>query len=411
MENNTAIKAGPRVSTADLHRTRSMRFLCLAVGSISFALVLQIGLNSNFAVDVMKLSGFQQGLLEAFRESCGIFALGILTLLAGLAEPLIGTVVLIIFGFGLASYAFVHHYFWLVIASLVWSQGLHIWMPLPNSMGLALAEPGFEGRRIAKIQAAGSAGSGVGLALALILTLAGMHIRPLYIFAGVAAILAAGCCLFIPRQIRAEKPRLVMRKEYGLYYLLNFLEGWRKQIFMAFSGYLLVSTYGTPLWLMLVLWMIVNVVGWFSSPAVGRLIDRIGERKVLVFYYSFMTLCFIGYATIHLKYLLYGVYLLDSSFFVFAMALTTYIGRLTTPAEKTLTLSMGVAFNHISAVLMPLIGGLVWKYFGYRWTFIIGAFAAAASIIAAMRVPDRAQRIAVTAQPTMQSALAGGEPE
>jgi MFS family permease len=391
-------------------RKRGIKFLCIASAAVGFTLTLQIALNANFAVEEMNLSGFQQGLLEMFRETCGIFALGFLAILAGLAEPLIGAAVLVFFAVGLGSYYFVHNYFWLIIASLVWSQGLHIWMPLPNSMGLALAEPGREGRRIGQIQAAGAAGSGFGLVCALVLNIAGVAIRPIYIVAGSAAIIASLACLYIPRQIRSEKPRLVIRRKYGLYYLLNFLEGWRKQIFLAFAGFLLVKVYGTPLSTMLIMWIIVQAVGWFSSPAVGRLIDRIGERKVLIFYYSFMTICFLGYAFIKIKYLLYGVFLLDSCFFVFAMALTTYVGRLAPANEKTMTLSMGVAMNHVAAVTMPLVGGIAWKYLGYQWTFLIGSAAAAASIFSAMLVPEHIRRT-VEAVPVAVAPLPGGEPD
>jgi predicted MFS family arabinose efflux permease len=391
-------------------RKRGIKFLCIASAAVGFSLTLQIAINANFAVEEMNLSGFQLGLLEMFRESCGIFALGILALLAGLAEPLIGAAVLVFFAVGLGSYFYVHNYFWLVAASLVWSQGLHIWMPLPNSMGLALAEPGCVGRRIGQIQAAGAAGSGFGLVLALVLNKVGMPIRPLYIVAGSVVLIASTACLYIPRQIRTEKPRLIIRRKYGLYYLLNFLEGWRKQIFLAFAGFLLVKVYGTPLSTMLVMWIIVQAVGWFSSPVVGRLIDRIGERKILVFYYSFMTVCFLGYAFIKSKYILYGVFLLDSCFFVFAMALTTYIGRLAPANEKTMTLSMGVAMNHIAAVTMPLVGGIAWKYLGYQWTFLIGSAAAAASIFAALLVPEHIRQ-PIEPVPVPVTPLAGGEPD
>jgi predicted MFS family arabinose efflux permease len=395
------------------HRRRSIFFLCIAVGGVGFSLSLQIALNANFAVEEMHMSGFEQGLLEMFRESCGIFALGILVVLAGFAESWIGAVSLVFLGFGLSCYAFVPNYFWLVAASLVWSQGLHIWMPLPNSMALALAEPGQSGRRIGQLQAAGAAGSGLGLVVALILRIAGISIRPLYIVAGSAAIIAAVACLYIPRMIKSEKPVLVLRRRYGLYYLLNFLEGWRKQIFLAFAAFLLVKVYDTSLTTILAMWIVTQAIGWFSSPAVGRLIDRIGERRILVFYYAFMTLCFVGYAFIRNKYVLYGVFLLDSSFFVFAMALTTYIGRLVPPNEKTMTLSMGVAMNHIAAVSMPLAGGLLWKYLGYQWTFLIGSAAAAASVWVASRVPDRV--VPVTQKTKLDIVvgmpLPGGEPD
>jgi len=400
-------------SPADPHRMRGRRFLCAAVAATSFAMMLQIAMNANFVVEEMNLGGFQQGLLEMFRETCGILALGILALLAGLTEPLIGAVMLTFFGIGLASYCYVHNYFWLVIASLVWSQGLHIWMPLPNSMGLALAEPGSEGRCLGQIQAAGAAGSGFGLIAALALSIIGVQIRLLYIVAGAAAIIAAISCLYIPRQIRTEKQQLVFRRRYGLYYLLNFLEGWRKQIFLAFAGFLLVKEYGTPLRTMLIMWIAVQAVGWFTSPAVGRLIDRVGERKVLVFYYTCMTCFFIGYAFIRVRFILYGIFLLDSAFFVFAMALTTYVGRLTPSSERTMTLSTGVAVNHIASVTMPLVGGIAWKYLGYTWTFLIGAAAAIAAILVAAQIPKRispATEMPPVTVPT-QSALPGAEPE
>jgi MFS family permease len=395
------------------HRRRSLFFLCITAGGVGFALSLQVALNANFAVQEMNLSGFQQGLLEMFRETCGILALGILAVVAGFAESWIGAVSLVFFGIGLGCYTFVSDYFWLVAASLIWSQGLHVWMPLPNSMALALAEPGQSGRCVGRIQAAGAAGSGLGLVAALILHNVGVPIRILYSIAGIVAIIAAIACLNIPRSIKSEKPVLVLRKRYGLYYLLNFFEGWRKQIFLAFAAFLLVKTYNTSLTTIIIMWICTQAIGWFSSPAVGRLIDRIGERRVLVFYYAFMTLCFFGYAFIRNKYLLYGVFLLDSSFFVFAMALTTYVGRLVPPNEKTMTLSMGVAVNHVASVAMPLAGGLLWKYLGYQWTFLIGAAAAAASVWVASHVPDR------VAGPISQkdkldmitTPLSGGEPE
>jgi len=374
------------------HRARSLLFLCLAAGGVGFSMSLQIALNANFTAGEMGLTGFQQGLLEMFRESCGIFALGILVLLAGMAESLIGAISLLFLAVGLGCYAFVPSFFWLILASLVFSQGLHIWMPLPNSMALALAERGQEGKMVGRIQSAAAAGAGLGLVCALMLHLLGVKIRPLFLLAGSTSFLAAAFCLFIPRGIKSEKPRLVIRKEYGLYYLLNFLEGWRKQIFLAFSGYLLVKEYGATLTTLLILWIITQGVGWFSSPAVGRLIDRVGERSVLVFYYAFMTLCFMGYAFIRHRFILYGVFLLDSCFFVFAMALTTYIGRMVPPNEKTMTLSMAVAVNHIAAVTMPFAGGLLWKYLGYQWTFLVGSAAAAVSILVALRVPVKSKK-------------------
>jgi len=371
------------------HRRRGLVFLALAAGGVGFALAVQMGVNENFVVDVLGLGGLQRGLLETFRETCGMTALAVLALLAGLVEPLVGAAVLLLFAVGLGGYTFVPSYGWLIAASLVWSQGLHVWMPLPQSMAMALAEPGRTGRRVGQVQAATAAGSGLGLGAALALTAGGVPIRPLYLVAGAAALLAAGACLGIPRKIKTPGPRLVFRRRYGLFYLLSFLEGWRKQIFLCFAAFLLVRVYATPLPTMLLLWIAVQAIGWVVSPHVGRLIDRVGERRVLVGYFACLTLFFAGYALLPFRGALFVLFVVDSAFFVFAMALTTFVSRIAPPGEHTATLSMGVAMNHVAAVTMPLVGGLLWQYADYRLVFAMGAAVAAASVLAALRVPPR----------------------
>ena len=371
-------------------RRRSLLVLGLAAMAVGFSINIQVGVNANFVWDVMHLTGLQQGMLEAARESCGITAVALLALLAGLAEPLVGVAVLLLMAVGLGAYMAVPTYGWLIVASMVWSQGFHVWVPLPNSMALAVAEPGRAGRRLAQIQKAGAAGSGAGLLAAYLLGRWGVPIRPLYLLAGGAALVAAAACLGVPRDIKTPGPRLVFRRRYGLYYLLNFLEGWRKQVVLTFASYLLVQRHGTPVSTMLVLWMIIQAVGWAAAPLAGRLIDRYGERRILVGYYAGLTLCFVAYALSPSRNMLWAIFVTDGALFVFALALTTLAGRLAPAAERTATLSMGVAMNHVAAVAMPLTGGLLWRYAGYQWVFLLGAAAAALSILAALRVPPRA---------------------
>jgi len=368
-------------------RRRGLLFVGMAVAMTGCTMAIQMGVNANFVADVMSLSGFQVGMLEAVRESCGILALLILALLAGFPEPIVAAAMLVLVALGIGGYSFVSSYGWLVLASLVWSQGLHVWMPLPQSMTLGLAEPGRAGFRLGQIRSVGSIGFAIGIAVAFLLTLVKVPIRPMFLLAAIAALLAAAACLGVPRDIRTPGPRLVFRRRYGLYYLLSFLEGWRKQIFVCFAGFLLVRRHGTPLSTILILAGLVQVIVAFTAPRVGRLIDRIGERRILTFYFSSLVLFFIGYAFIQNRWVLYALYVLDNSYFVFAAALTTYVGRIAPRAEHTPTLSMGIAMNHVSAVLMPLVGGILWTQVGYQWTFLVGAAAALASIVVARRLP------------------------
>ncbi|HEY3321808.1 MAG TPA: MFS transporter [Planctomycetota bacterium] len=391
MQSTEVQPQSPLISDTEVHarRRRGLLFLGIACAAVGCTMALQLGLNANFVVDEMHLSGQQQGILEGFRESCGILALGVLALMAWMPEPIIAALMLVLLGLGVGSYTYVDTFTWLIISSVIWSQGLHVWMPLPNSMTLALAEPGKAGHRLGQIQAAGNVGSAAGLIVALVLTGSGFHLRPMYLIAGAAALLGCAACFGIPRQMKAERPRLVFKRKYSLYYLLCFLEGWRKQICLTFAGYLLVKKYGTPPQTMLLLWIAINAAGWFVAPRVGRWIDRAGEKRTLVFYYISLTAFFVSYALIESRYFLWALFIVDNVFFVFTMALTTYVNRIAPQEEHTPTLSMGVAMNHIAAVTMPLVGGLLWDRFGYKWAFLTGVITAALSIVVAQKLPSR----------------------
>jgi predicted MFS family arabinose efflux permease len=374
-------------SLTEAVRRRGLFFVAAASAFIGLALTLQMGLNNNFLVGEIGISGFQAGLLEAVRESCGIAALGVFVIVAGLAEPVIATIFLLLIAGGLGAYSVAPTYGVVMLLGLTWSIGFHTWAPLPNSMTLALAEPGKAGARLGQVGSAGALGSAAGLLLALALTLLGVRIRPLYLIAGAAALLAAAACVWIPRGIKAAGPRFVFRRRYLRYYVLNFLEGWRKQIAIAFGGFLLVKIHNASLVEILVLAAIIQGIGYFTSSRVGKVIDRIGERKVLVFYYSFVTMMFLGYAFLRGKYILYAVYILDNATFVFNTGLTTYVNKIAPPAEHRPTLSMGVASNHVASVTMPFLGGILWATLGYQWAFLIGIPAAAASIIIVLGMP------------------------
>jgi MFS family permease len=214
-----------------------------------------------------------------------------------------------------------------------------------------------------------------------------VKIRPLYLVGGAAALVASLACLGIPRAIRTPKQKLVFRRRYLTYYVLNFLEGWRKQITNAFAGFLLVRVYGATLPEMIALWAAIQAIGYVASPRVGRLIDRVGERRVLFIYYAMVTTMVLCYAFVRAKYVLYAVFVVDSATFALAMAITSYVGRLAPRAERTQTLSMGVAANHVASVAMPFIGGILWSVLGYRWAFLLGIPAAAASVAVVYRLP------------------------
>src|ERR1019366_6006037 len=93
----------------DARRRRGILFVSIAVAAVSFAITAQLGLNDNFlanppALGGLGIDGFQKGLIEAARETCGITALLIFVVLAGLVERTIGFFAIAVFAVGLGSY-------------------------------------------------------------------------------------------------------------------------------------------------------------------------------------------------------------------------------------------------------------------------------------------------------------------
>ena len=102
---------------------------------------------------------------------------------------------------------------------------------------------------------------------------------------------------------------------------------------------------------------------------------------MLSFTYFGLIFVFLGYAIIEYRPLLYVLFCIDNLLFFEGIALTTFINKITPAEELTPTLSMGVTMNHVAAVTAPLIGGLVWYYFGYKIIFFSGAIVAMCSFL------------------------------
>jgi Kef-type K+ transport system membrane component KefB len=66
------------------------------------------------------------------------------------------------------------------------------------------------------------------------------------------------------------------------------------------------------------------------------------------------------------------LYVLDSIFFNFAIGLNTYLQKTADPGDLSQSTAVGFTINHISAVVIPLIGGTLWLI-NWRLPFIIGA--------------------------------------
>ncbi len=128
--------------------------------------------------------------------------------------------------------------------------------------------------------------------------------------------------------------------------------------------------------------MLINAVASFLVAApVGRLIDRIGERQSMTFYYAAIGLTFAGYALVQNLLVLKALWVVDNILFAFGVGITTYLNRIVRPNELMPSLSMGQTMNHVAAVVIPVTGGLLWHRFGYHAPFWCGVGAAILSLL------------------------------
>jgi MFS family permease len=88
--------------------------------------------------------------------------------------------------------------------------------------------------------------------------------------------------------------------------------------------------------------------------------------------------------------LLYALFILDNIIFGTSLANSTYLQKIALSEEElTSNLSLQQTLNHISAVVIPVIGGTIWTLFGSQAPFLMGVGIAVLSLILVqfMRVP------------------------
>ena len=182
------------------------------------------------------------------------------------------------------------------------------------------------------------------------------------------------------KNIPVQRKRMVIRKRYWLYYTLTFLAGARRQIFVAFAVFLLVKRFHFSVQEVTILFIVNNIINYFLSPLIGKAIIRFGERKVLSTEYFSLIFIFTAYAFVREKSVVALLYILDHIFFNFSMAIRTYFQKIGDPQDIAPSMAFGFTVNHIAAVVIPAVGGLLWMI-DYKIPFLGGAILSICSLI------------------------------
>lgn len=337
----------------------------------------------NFIEEDLGISPSELGFLESVRELPGLLSVIIAAGTMWLLEPVLAFIALAIMAIGVINYLHVNAIWSLVLFSLVWSIGFHTWAPLSSSMALRMGPDGEEGRRLGLLRSVSNVGGLLGIAAVwIVVHLASIPLyRPMFVGAGMAILLGAFVLLRIERKGTVRPQKIVLRREYWLFYVLQFLNGTRRHVFMTFAIFALVQEYDTNIQAVSILFFINQIVSVGAGYAAGRLIDRHGERKVLAIGFGILSGIFLGYAFIEIVWILFALYILDNAIFSLSVGIDTFVKKiLRDPADLRPTMVAGQTMNHIAAVIVPLAGGLLWEAFGYFVPFVIGSAVAAVSV-------------------------------
>lgn len=346
---------------------------------------------NNFSVEAANFTGKEIGILHTIRELPGFLAFTAVLFFPFIREQKLAIVALLIFTGGVLITGYFPSIIGLYTTTLLMSLGFHYYETIHQSLTLqwvSKAEaPHFLGQALA-VKAAASIV--VFASIWLLLEYAKLSYRALYGLFGGAGLLIT---IFIAYAFpifpihNSQNKTLFLRKRYWLYYALTFLSGARRQIFMVFAGFLLVEKFGYSAAAISLLFLVNYVFNLCFAAQIGKWIGVIGERRALTVEYIGLIAVFISYALTKNAQIAGALYLIDHFFFAFSIAIKTYFQKVANPSEIASTAAVSFTINHIAAVVLPAMLGLLWLQ-SPSSVFILGAVLAGMSLLLSQCIPD-----------------------
>ena len=345
------------------------------------------GMLDNFLAEVVHMGEMDRGVTEFFRELPGVLLVFILAAFFMMSAETMykaGAVIMLV---GMGMHAVLPPSKVLVtLAICVYSLGEHIQLGMKSTLVMSYAKDDR-----------GGAALGVQSAVSQIGTLAGYFVivlvfsmitkdQPYSLFFGIAAVLAAVSAVYSmglksKSEADSTKRRFYFHKKYSKYYMLEAFYGARKQVFLTFGPYVLILFYGANAATISLLFAISAVTCFFASPIVGRIIDRVGYKVVMVTDTLILVIVCLCYGFAHhflpmnVAFIVCCVnYVLDAVISLASMASNVYVKDLSdTQEEMKATISTGVSVNHVISVFIALFGGWMWETLGIETLFIASA--------------------------------------
>ena len=347
---------------------RPEALLILMAIALPLAFSVWSALLNNFVVEIIRFDGLDIGLLHTIREIPGFLAVGVISILLFFREQTLALLMLSVLGLATAVTAWFPFLSGILTITLLSSIGFHFFETVNQSLQLQWFSKKEAPRKLGKLMAIGSAATLIAYTfLVLGWDKLNLSFNSAYMIAGFSCFSLAVLGYLIFPNFEAPIPqtkKMVLRKRYWLYYLLQFMSGARRQIFVVFAGFMMVERFGLDVQQLTTIYLINLMFNIALAPLLGRAVARYGERKALAVEYFGLSLVFFAYGGIYLfgwgVFIATLLYLLDHLFFALALAIKTYFQKIADPQDIAATAAVAFTINHIAAIFLPLGLGFLW---------------------------------------------------
>ncbi|MEP3046030.1 MAG: MFS transporter [Roseibium sp.] len=365
--------------------------LMVMAGAMQLSFAAWWNLMNNFAVQELDFTGREIGIQQSIREIPGFLSFLAIYLLLLMREQTLAYVSLLFLGVGVAATGYFPTAMGFYMTTLVMSIGFHYYETMAQSLSLQWLPKATAAASMGKIISVGAFAQLIAYGLIFIAwkTFDLSFTAVFAIAGGLTLVVLAFVMMAYPhfKEGVPQRKELFLRKRYWLYYALTFMAGARRQIFTVFAGFLMVERFGYDVHEVAGLFLLNGVFNMLLAPKIGKLIVRFGERKALIVEYVGLVGVFVCYAFVTNATLAASLYVIDHAFFAIAIAIKTYFQKIADPADIAPTAGVAFTINHIAAVVIPVVFGLIWLV-SPTAVFLAGAGMAAVSLFLATLIPS-----------------------
>lgn len=366
----------------------------------------------NYYKEVYNITAQQRAFIEFPRELPGVLCSVVIAALAMLGDFRLSIIAQLLALAGLTVMGlFTPSFAMMLLFLFINSLGMHLFMPLQDSIGMSLAEPEKLGRRVgqyASIRTACAFISGIIIFAAFrtgvfsfqgnvrLVFLVGAGFFLLATVLAIWLLRAAGNAPRLPRQ----RFKLLFKREYKYYYALAALSGVQKQLAYVYGSWVIIELLAKGTDIMSMLTIIASFVGILFYRQLGRWMDRFGVKKLM----KISALMFIGIYTIYgfvvwavvdrlipgdswKVIMVYLMFILDRMSMQTVIVKSVYLQSIAVvPTDVTPALSAGISLDHVVSIIAAQVCGWIWVTFGPQYVFFFAALFSLGNLYVAGKV-------------------------